>query len=421
MSDKIEITKLDNGLRIITDYAPSVHSVGVGIWTGVGTRDEDLKNNGVAHMVEHMLFKGTKNRNALEIVEEAENLGASMNAYTGRDITSYHIHGLAEDLDVMSDILADMYQNSTLPDKEIEKERHVIIQEIGMTNDTPDDLVFDQYFETAYQNQAFGAPILGTAEIISGMKKDALQSHITNFYTPENTVISAAGKVDHDIFVQKIERLFSSLPENKHTAHKPAQYTGGDQRLEKELEQSHFILGFEGLARVDDDFMKAKVLATLFGGGMSSRLFQEVREKRGLVYTTYAFHSANHDTGQFAIYAGTSPDKMDEIIPVVCDEILKLTHTLKEEELRRAKNQIKASLLMGRESMMRRADQQARHVLFHEEAFNPEKTATEIEEISIYDLQKVAARILKNKITLAALGPLSKLEPFEKIEERLAS
>lgn len=417
----IKTTTLPTGLRIITDTAPDMHSVALGIWAGVGTRHEDMVNNGVAHMVEHMLFKGTKKRSALDIAEVTENVGANMNAYTSREVTSYHMRGLKEDMPLMIDVLADMYQHSTLPEDEIEREREVILQEIGMTQDTPDDLVFDNYYEAAYPGQALGAPILGTAEIISNMSKDVLQGHITAHYTPSKTVISAAGNVDHDDFVARVGDLLADLPADQAHENIAADYQGGDHRIEKDLEQAHFVLGFQGLSRTDEDYYAAQAMATLFGGGMSSRLFQEVREKRGLVYSIYAFHSAHSDDGQFGIYAGTGPEKLGEIIPVVCDEIAKLAATLSEEEVERARRQLKSSLLMGRESMMRRADMQAKHLLLRGETLDPDALAAKIDAIDMEAVKRAIGKIFTGAPTLAALGPLSKLESYESIAARMAA
>lgn len=417
----IQTTTLDNGVRIITDTVPSMHSVAVGIWVGVGTRHENLEHNGVAHMVEHMLFKGTKNRNAQQIAEDIENVGGSMNAYTSREITSYHIHLLAEDLPLGMEVLGDMYLNSTLPLDEIERERGVILQEIGMCNDTPDDLVFDIYSETAYPKQALGAPILGRSHNIENMSQDNLASYIDCFYKSGNTVISAAGGVNHDEFVAHVREQFDVQQKSEQCGHEPANYLGGDMRLPKELEQSHFILGFQGIGRLDDDFYTAQALSTILGSGMSSRLFQEVREKRGLVYSIFSFHSGYQDDGQFGIYAGTGPEKMDEIIPVVCDEVLKVGHDASQEELDRAKSQLKASILMGRESMMTRADQQAKHLLFRNKAFDADALVQAIDDIQLSDIERVAKRIFTTPLTLAALGPLDKLEPFEATQDRLAA
>ena len=419
--NNIQTTTLPNGLRVITDHVPSMHSVALGIWVGVGTRHENLAQNGVAHMVEHMLFKGTKTRNALQIAEELENVGGSMNAYTSREVTSYHVHLLAEDVKLGLDVMADMYLNSTLPQDEIEREREVILQEIGMTNDTPDDLVFDIFSETAYPKQALGAPILGRAHNIENMSQKDLQGYIDQFYRPANTVISAAGAVDHDQFVTQVEDLFAGQPASKACSFQDAAYQGGETRLVKDLEQSHFILGFKGIPRLDDDYYTAQVLSTILGSGMSSRLFQEVREKRGLVYSIFSYHSGYQDDGQFGIYAGTGPEKLDEIIPVICDEVLKVGGDVKEEELHRAKSQLKAGMLMGRESMMTRADQQAKYMLFRRQAFDLESLIATIERVDMAAIKRVADKVFATRPTLAALGPLDKLEEYGSIEQRLAA
>jgi predicted Zn-dependent peptidase len=417
----IQTTTLKNGLRIITDHVPSMHSAALGIWVGVGTRHENLAQNGVAHMVEHMLFKGTKTRSALQIAEELENVGGSMNAYTSRELTSYHVHLLAEDAAHGLNVMADMYLNSTLPDDEIQREREVILQEIGMTNDTPDDLVFDIFSETAYPDQALGAPILGRSANIENMSKGDLQTYIDQFYTPANTVVSAAGGIDHDAFVNQIETLFAHRPSSKPSNYKDAVYQGGETRLVKDLEQSHFILGFQGLGRLDEDYYAAQILSTILGSGMSSRLFQEVREKRGLVYSIFSYHSGYQDDGQFGIYAGTGPEKLDEIIPVICDEVLKVGSDVSEEELARAKAQLKAGMLMGRESMMTRADQQAKYLLFRDRAFDLDALIAAIDKVDRAAIKRVADKIFTSRPTLAALGPLDKLEDYGRIEERLAA
>ena len=417
----IQTTTLPNGIRVITDTDETMYSVAVGIWAGVGTRHENMANNGVAHMVEHMLFKGTDKRSAQDIAAQIETVGGSMNAYTSREVTSYHIHLLGEDLPLALDVLGDMYLGSTLPDDEIERERGVILQEIGMCNDTPDDLVFDVFSETAYPGQSLGAPILGRAENIEGMSKDNLREYMDAFYHPANTVVSAAGAVDHDKFVQQVEDIFAGQKESKRSAYKPADYQGGEIRMPKELEQSHFVLGFRGISRLDEDFYAAQALSTLLGSGMSSRLFQEVREKRGLVYSIFSFHSAYQDDGLFGIYAGTGPEKLDEIVPVVCNEVLKVGEDVLEEEVSRAKSQIKAGMLMGRESMMTRADQQAKYMLFRDQALDLQSMIAAIDAVDVAAIKRVAGRIFTNKPTLAALGPLDKLEDFGSIEQRLAA
>lgn len=417
----IRTTTLSNGLRIVTDSVESMYSTALGIWTGIGTRHEDPAENGIAHMVEHMLFKGTKTRNALQIVEEIETVGGSMNAYTSREVTSYHVHMLKDDVGLGLEILADMYLNSTLPEEEIERERQVIIQEIGMSNDTPDDLIFDHYFETAYPGQSMGAPILGRVYNIEAMTRPMLERYIHKFYTPANTVISAAGAIEHDDFVAQVEKLMDGMSPAKPETGKQAAYKGGEIRTQRDLEQAHIVLGFHGLNRLDPDYQAVQALSTLLGGGMSSRLFQEIREKRGLVYSIFSFHSGYQDDGQFGVYAGTGPDKLTEIIPVICDELLKVGTQAREDELARAKAQLKASLLMGRESMTTRADQQAKHMLFRNEAFDLDARIAAIEAVDLAAIARVSKRIFTSDLTLAALGPVKSLESFDSIKRRLSS
>ena len=417
----IELTKLKNGLRVITDHVSTVDSVALGVWADVGTRDEDMTHNGVAHMVEHMMFKGTKRRTAAGIVEEIEDAGGNVNAWTSREMTSYHIHLLKEDVSMAVDILADVLQHSTMPEDEIERERHVILQEIGMTNDTPDDLVFDHYQETAYPGQAIGAPILGTADIVKGMAKDTLHHYVRQFYTPSRLVLAAAGNVQHDDFVNLAEKMFDALPADQKNGHQKASYKGGESRAEKELEQSHIILGFQGISRLDDQYYAAILLSTILGGGMSSRLFQEVREKRGLVYSIFCHHSAYQDDGQFVIYAGTGPGDIPKMIPVLCDEIKKIVGTVTEEELKRAKAQIRAGLLMAQESMMSRANQIAKTLVHFDKILDLKDKLRLIEAVTVNDVQAIAQLIFSTQPTLAALGPLEKLESFDTIKKRVAA
>lgn len=419
MSD-IQTTKLDNNLRIITDAVDSVGSVALGVWVGVGTRNEHIQHNGVAHMVEHMLFKGTEKRNARGIVESIENVGGSMNAYTSREITSYHMHMLAGDMALGIDVLADMIQNSVMPEEEVERERQVILQEIGMCHDTPDDLVFDNYYETAYKGQTLGAPILGTNQIISGMQRGTLINYVDELYTADNIVISAAGKVDHDAFVAMVSDHFQKLETKPKQDYLAADYQGGETRTEKELEQSHVIIGFRGISRLDPDFYAAQALSAVFGGGMSSRLFQEIREKRGLVYSIFSFHSSYSDDGQFGIYAGTGPDSLSELVPVVCDEVLKLADTLSDEEIERAKTQMRSSLIMSRESMMTRADQQAKYMIFRDKVINMDDILSRIEELNKDKIANAARRIFSSRLTLASLGPMKNLDSYDSIQNRLS-
>ncbi len=417
-----KVTTLDSGLRVITDTVPEMETVAVGVWADVGTRHEDLKHNGVAHMVEHMMFNGTPTRTSLQIAEAVEDVGGQINAYTSREITAYYIHILKNDMPMAMDILSDILQRPTFPDHELEKERGVILQEIGMTNDTPDDMVFDYYQETAYPNQALGAPILGREEIIENMKKDTLYEYVHRFYTPNKLVISAAGKVDHDSFVKTAQEMFAHLPKNTNETYEPAKYGGGEMRVEKDLEQAHVVLGFKGIRRDDPDFFSASVLGTVLGGGMSSRLFQEVREKRGLVYSIYSSHSAYHDDGQFEIYAGTGPESLNKLIPVTCMELVKIMQTpISEAELNRAKAQLKAGILMSRESMLSRSNRQAKYLINYNRAPDIKQIIGLVDNVTPESVQRMAQKIFAGKPTLAAFGPVKELEAYEKIHERLAA
>ena len=418
----IQSTTLKNGLRVITDYVPEMDSIAAGVWADVGTRHEDLAHNGVAHMVEHMLFKGTPTRNALEIGEQIENVGGQMNAYTSREVTAYYVHLLKQDLPLALDVIGDIVQNPLFPEDELEKERDVILQEIGMTNDTPDDLIFDQYQETAYPGQALGAPILGTSEIVSNMQRETLFEYVRRFYTSGRLVVSVAGGVDHDSVVNEAEKIFSNLGEDSEQKYKDADYKGGENRDEKPLEQSHVVLGFRGIAKNDPDYYAAVLLSTVLGGGMSSRLFQEIREKRGLVYSVYSSHTAFHDCGQLEIYAGTGPDKLPELIPVITGEVQKMIQDcISSDELARAKSQIKASMLMSRESMLSRANRQAKHLINFNEDLDMTKLVERVDAITPDQICAMAQRIFTSRPTLAGLGPLQNLEALPLIGERLAA
>lgn len=418
----IQMTTLDSGLRVITDHVPTVGSVAVGVWVGVGARDETPETNGVSHMVEHMLFKGTERRTAQQIAEEAENVGAHMNAYTSREVTAYYMHLLADHLPLAVDMLADMVLHSTMPDEEVARERGVIRQEIKMVNDTPDDLVFDLYQMQAYEGQMLGAPILGPDANIAAMARDTLMAHVGAHYAPSRMVVSAAGAVDHEAFVRMIEEQFAAQAKERTGSEGAARYTGGARLVEKTLEQCQVMVGFEGPSRTDVSGMyAAQMFGQILGGGMSSRLFQELREKRGLVYSTFSYFNPYQDTGQLMIYAGTGPDLVAELMPAMLGEITGLAVKITPEELARAKAHMRSQMLIGRESMKNRAGQQAKHLLFYDEVLNIEKRLSAIEALDAKTIASVGANMLKSKPTVAALGPLAKFPGYEEIQGRLAA
>lgn len=414
-----QITTLENGLRVVSDPMSTVESVTLGVWVGVGTRYEKPEINGVSHVLEHMAFKGTHRRSATAIAEEIENVGGHINAYTTRESTAYYVRMLKEDVPLGIDLISDILQNSTMAADELERERAVILQEIYQANDTPEDVVFDNFQEAAYPDQPLGRQVLGDADIVGAMDRQTVIDYMNGHYNAQTMVLAAAGNINHDDLVTLARRTFENLPEGKPAPRDDARYTGGQSIVERDLEQAHYLFGFEGVGFQDKDFYTTAVLSTLFGGGMSSRLFQEVREKRGLVYSIYSFVSSYSDGGLFGIYAGTGENETTELVPLICDEIKKMTDSVSDEELTRARAQIKASILMALESSSSRCEQLARQMMVFNRPLPTEEIVARIEAVDKDAILKAAQRIFKTPLTLAALGPISQLDEFGKIQNRL--
>jgi predicted Zn-dependent peptidase len=419
----VKVTTLSNGLRVAVDAMPEVESASLGIWVACGTRHESAELNGMAHMLEHMAFKGTKTRSARVIAEEIENVGGSLNAYTGREITAYHASVLKEDVGLGVEMVSDILRNSVFDPDELQRERGVILQEIGQALDTPDDLIFDQFQEIALPDQPLGRPVLGTADSVETIGRDDLFAFLARHYTASNMVMSAAGRVEHDQIVELAEKHFGTVPRTPANAHvpEPINYVGGDGRESRVLEQAHLVLGCQGIGYRDPDYYATVIYSTLFGGGMSSRLFQRIREERGLVYGINCFNAAYADGGLFGIYAGTGEDDLAELVPAVCEEFAIVADTLTEQELVRARNQIKAGTLMALESSGARCEQAARHLLIHNRPIPYEEVVARIEAVDQDAVRRVARRLLKSRLTVAALGPIDDLESIEKIAARLVA
>jgi predicted Zn-dependent peptidase len=415
-----QLSTLANGLRIATDRIDTVDTVSLGIWVDVGTRHEQADINGVAHFLEHMAFKGTARRSALTIAEEIEAVGGHLNAYTSRESTAYYAKVLKEDVQLALDILSDILQNSSFQPEEIERERAVILQEIGQANDTPDDIVFDHFQECAYPDQAMGRPVLGSPEIIRKIERETVIGYLRKHYGAQRMVLAAAGHVDHDRLAELADNLLGGLPAERPATTEPAYYAGGDRREQRDLEQLHLVLGFPGVVLGDPDYYAASVLSTALGGGMSSRLFQEIREKRGLVYTIHSFVHGYSDGGLFGIYAGTGEAEAAELVPAICNEVIRIEDGLTPVELNRAKTQMKAGLLMSLESSSARCEQLAQHLLIHGKPFDPLDIVGRIEMVDDAAIRRVVARWRSAPPTLAALGPLSGLEEFDRIRDRFA-
>lgn len=416
----VRVTTLANGLRVATDTMPDVQSVSLGCWVGVGTRNEAASVNGVAHLVEHMLFKGTQRRSAFRISEEIENVGGQLNAYTTREQTAYYAKVLHEDTALALDIVADMLQHSVIDEEELGRERAVVLQEIGQAADTPDDIIFDHFQATAYPAQALGRPVLGSAEIVGQLPRTALADYVAANYGGPSIVLSAAGRIEHERMVELAEAAFAGLSDRVATPGEAARYVGGDFREARDLEQMHLVLGFDGVGVHDPDFYAHSVLSTLLGGGMSSRLFQEVREKRGLVYSIYTFTGGYRDGGLFGVYAGTGEDEVTELLPVVCDELAKVGEDVTEDEVARARAQLRAGTLMALESSMSRCEQLGQQLLVYDRAVPIEEIVSKIDAVDRDTVVAVARRLRRSRPTVAAIGPIDRLEDYDRIAARLA-
>ena len=415
----VEVTTLANGMRVVTDFMSTVESVSLGAWVSVGTRHERPELNGISHLLEHMAFKGTKRRSALAIAEEIEAVGGQLNAYTARENTAYFAKVLKEDVSLAVDIIADILQHATMETAELERERAVIIQEIHQSHDTPDDIVFDRFQEAAYPNQAIGRPVLGEVALIESLPRETVIDYMRGQYSASRMVLAAAGKVDHAALVRLAEDAFCDLTEQDATIHEEANYKGGDFREARELEQLHVVLGLEGVSYNDPQYYSLSVLSTLLGGGMSSRLFQEVREKRGLAYSIYSFSGSYDGGGLFGIYAGTGEEEVTQVVPVICDELLKTTNHIDDDELNRARAQLKANTLMALESTSSRCEQAARQLQIFNRTIPIDEVIDHIEAVDAAAVKEVAARLVASKPTVAAIGPIKSLEAYEDIAQRL--
>jgi len=421
MTDAIQLTRLPSGLTVVSERMPRVETVSIGAYVDTGARHETAAENGVSHFLEHMAFKGTTRRDAAGIAREIENVGGHINAYTSRENTAFYCKVLKEDAGLAADIIGDILCHSTLVPEELERERGVILQEIGQANDTPDDIVFDHFQARAYAGQAMGRPVLGTEETIKAMPRDALAGYMRRHYGHRRTVVAAAGAIEHADLLALVNRHFSDLPEAVTAAAEPSIYTGGEFREERDLDQVHLVLGFPSVSATDELHIPVQILSTLLGGGMSSRLFQEIREKRGLVYSVYSFVSPFNDHGLFAVYAGTGEDQAEELVPVALEELRRVQHDVTEDELARAKAQLRASLLMSLESTGSRCEQLARQLQVHGRIIPVEETKARIAAVTVEQVQSAAARMFRAAPTLAALGPAGKVPALPLIAEKLAA
>ena len=416
--DKSRLTVLGNGLRVVSETMPRIETASIGVWIDVGTRHEAAEVNGVAHLLEHMAFKGTKRRNAQRIAEEIEDVGGSLNAYTSRDHTAFYARILPEDLALAADILGDILTESTFDAEELEKERHVVLQEIGEVEDTPSDWVFDLLQEAAYPDQPLGRTILGPAETVEAMPREALFAFMGAHYDPRRMIVAASGKVEHDEVVELAGRHFGKLLQRVTPEVAPGRYRGDSLLVARDLEQVHLCLALDAFGYQDPDLFPLQVFAAALGGGMSSRLFQEAREKRGLCYSVFAFAAQHADAGTLGVYAGTGEAEVPELMRVVAAETTALANAIAPAELARAKAQLKAGTLMGLEGCFAVCEDMARQHLMYGERLSSAEVVRRIDAVDEAAIARIGRRLLSApRPALAAVGPKAGLPDPVSIEE----
>ncbi|MEZ5850785.1 MAG: pitrilysin family protein [Hyphomicrobiaceae bacterium] len=402
----LQISTLANGMRVVSHAMPHLQTVSLGVWVASGARHETESEHGISHLLEHMAFKGTTRRTAVDIAEEIEQVGGDLNAATSLDTTCYYARVLKDDVTVALDIIADILQNPRYANEDLERERDVIIQEIASTLDSPEEMVFDLVQDAAFEKQPLGRPILGTVESVSRFTPAELRTFLAARYKAEGMVLSAAGNVSHDALVAQAQRLFADIPGGKAPPAVAARYVGGSRVSQKSFEQAHIVLGYEGFPYRDPDFFAVQVFSGLFGGGMSSRLFQEVREKRGLCYSIYSSAWGVSDTGFVSVNAATGPEMAGQLVDVVRTELAKVAGDLvSEAELRRSKAQLKAGLLMSLESSSGRAEQMARQLIAHDRVVPTDELIAKVEAVDREAVRATVERLLTgSKPSFALVG-----------------
>ena len=415
----LRLDTLPNGFRIVTEHMPGLQSASVGIWVTAGGRHERAEQNGIAHFLEHMAFKGTKKRSALRIAEEIEDVGGYINAYTSKEMTAYYARVLSADVGLALDVISDIVLNPVFDEREIEVERHVILQEIGQALDTPDDIIFDWLQEASYPDQPFGRTILGPADRVAGFNREDLTRFVAEHYGPDQMILAAAGGVDHDAIVAQATEVFGGLKPVGAPTVQLAAFGGLERREIKDLEQVHFALAFESPNYRAPDVYAAQIYATALGGGMSSRLFQKIREERGLCYSIFAQSGAYEDTGQITIYAGTSENEISALMQLTVDELKRAADDMSDAEVARARAQLKAGLLMGLESPSSRAERLARLLAIWGRVPDVDEAVQKIDAVSTSDVRKYAAEMAGSRAALALYGPVGNAPGLEAMRKSL--
>lgn len=401
---------LSNGIPVVMEPMRNVRSVALGIWVCVGSRREAPEKNGISHFLEHMFFKGTKRRTAEAIAVEIDSMGGEINAFTSKEGTTFYVKVIDETLGQGLDLLADIFLNSTLPVQEIEREKGVVLEEIKMVEDTPDDLVHDLFCKSIWGNQGIGQPVLGRVKTVKSFTRDDLTGHVKRFYSARNVIISCAGNFKPDSLLTELESRLSAvkkgspIPGNS----KPV-FNGAVECHTREQAEVHVCMGVEGVAQSSQERYPALLLNTILGGGISSRLFQEIREKRGLVYSIYSFLSSYRDIGMWGMYAGASKKNVNEVISRSAQEFMRLPETITAEELERAKMQVKGSVVFGLESTTRRMQNLANQEIYYGKHFTPTEVMKAIDAVSLEETSALARKLVnKEKFSLTVLGPVKR-------------
>ncbi|MCZ2203870.1 M16 family metallopeptidase [Bartonella sp. A05] len=419
----VEISRLSNGLTIATHTMQQIDSVALGIWVKVGARNETSTQHGIAHLLEHMAFKGTENRTAFKIATDIEDVGGEINAATSVETTAYFVRVLKDDIPLAIDILSDILICPKFDENELEREKQVVVQEIGAACDAPDDVVFNHFTETAFRHQSLGRSILGKPKTIQSFTSADLHSFMKQQYSADRMIVVAAGAVKHESFLREVEsRLGNFRSHSTAPLTNLANYVGGDFREYRDLMDAQVVLGFEGRAYHARDFYATQILAIILGGGMSSRLFQEVREKRGLCYSIYAFHWGFSDAGLFGIHAAIGQKGLKELLPIILSELSKASQNIHESELRRAQIQYRSGLIMSQENPSSQAHLIARQMLLYGRPIPISETTERLELITTSRLTDLASRLFINSNpTLAAVGPVGSLINFDHLTSALSS
>ena len=415
----VRTTTLPSGLAVVTDASAHVRTAAVGVFVAAGSRHESVAEHGLSHLLEHMAFKGTRRRSARDIAEAIEDVGGDLNAETGVERTGYFARVIGSDVGLALDVIGDILTDSLFDAAELEREKNVIVQEIGAVEDTPDDHVFDLLTVSAWPDQAIGRPILGTREGVGAFDREAIDGYLRRHYGPTSIVVAAAGAVDHDEIAALADQRLVRLPSAPPLPPAPADYRGGETRLKRKLEQTHVVVAFEGRPIGAHDHDAAQAFAAAAGGGMSSRLFQEVREKRGLAYSIYAFHWDYSDTGLFGFYAGSADRDAAEVVAASLDCLAEAANSLEEREIRRAKAQMKVSILAALESPGARTQQLSRQMHVYGRPLPLDEMIARVEAISTDDVRKAGAAMLRSTPTIATIGAVAKVPGRARVAEAL--